>query len=65
MNVPLKPVVKEYWRKGNSLAMIASAKQRLNEMQRFDQSKQLSQETEGLTDYDQVIEVISKYCTIH
>ena len=60
-----KPIVRSFWRRGNSLAMIGSAKQRLHEISRNDLADKLEQETQGLKDYNAVIKVISKYCEIY
>lgn len=61
---PRKPIVKTYWRKGNILAIVGSAKQRLREIQRFEQVVKLETEVVGITDYDHVIRIISKYCEV-
>lgn len=60
----LRPIVKTYWRKGNSLAIIESAKQRMREVHLGKQIEELEAKLKGVTEWDKVIKIIEIYCDV-
>lgn len=62
-----KPIVKVYWRVGNTNAIIESAKNRLREAHKYEEALKLEKETSNFRktgDYEKVIKIISKYCEV-
>lgn len=62
-----KPIVRTFWRAGNSLAIIESAKHRLREANQTEQALKLTEDIAKLpsgSSYETIIKVVKKYCDV-